>query len=110
MSATRPDTLVLQPLMEAGLDSLGAVELRNQLATAFPSIELPATLIFDHPSVAAISQFIESRHQPVQIHIDAHLNKAGVRAGRGSGDIEEQVLGIIEGMLGTAVHQDQVSL
>lgn len=47
------------PLMEAGLDSLGAVELRNALASQF-AIELPATLTFDYPSIAALSDFLAS--------------------------------------------------
>ena len=52
-----------QPLMEAGLDSLGAVELRTSLQAEF-SVELPATLVFDFPSVAAISKFIASQQSP----------------------------------------------
>ncbi len=43
-----------QPLMEAGVDSLGAVELRNALGTRF-GIELPATVTLDFPSVSALS-------------------------------------------------------
>ena len=49
----------LQPLMEAGLDSLGAVELRNALGDHF-GIPMPATLVFDHPTIAALSAFIAS--------------------------------------------------
>lgn len=46
-----------QPLMEAGLDSLGVVELRNALSTKF-AVELPATVILDFPSISALGGFI----------------------------------------------------
>jgi 3-oxoacyl-(acyl-carrier-protein) synthase/acyl carrier protein len=50
-----------QPLMEAGLDSLGAVELRDRVAAAFQA-EVPATLTFDYPSIFAMSQYISQHH------------------------------------------------
>ena len=46
-----------QPLMEAGLDSLGAVELRNALQSRF-GVQLPATAVIDYPSVDALSAFL----------------------------------------------------
>ena len=50
-----------QPLMEAGLDSLGSVELRNQLSSRF-SVELPATVTFDYPTAAAMAGLISGKH------------------------------------------------
>ena len=44
-------------IIQAGVDSLAAVELRNSLSTMF-AISLPATLIFDYPTIAAISSFV----------------------------------------------------
>jgi acyl carrier protein len=46
-----------EPLMEAGLDSLGAVELRNALGSEFRA-ELPATVTFDYPSISALAGFL----------------------------------------------------
>ncbi len=45
--------------MEAGLDSLGAVDLRNALAAQF-SVDLPTTVTFDFPTVPALARFITS--------------------------------------------------
>ena len=38
------------PLMSAGLDSLGAVELRNGISAKF-GISMPATIAFDYPTL-----------------------------------------------------------
>lgn len=43
--------------MEAGVDSLAAVELSNAVSTHF-SLEVPATLTFDYPTIAAMAAFL----------------------------------------------------
>lgn len=50
----------MQPLMEAGLDSLGQVQLRDSLASRF-QLDLPATLAFDHPTIAALAAFLQAQ-------------------------------------------------
>ncbi|MEU6731562.1 SDR family NAD(P)-dependent oxidoreductase, partial [Nonomuraea wenchangensis] len=45
---------------ELGVDSLMAVDLRNRLGRAV-GLTLPATLIFDHPSVKALTDFVLRR-------------------------------------------------
>ena len=54
LGETPPET---QPLMDAGLDSLAAVELRNMIA-AETGVAVPATVTFDHPCVANLAEFV----------------------------------------------------
>jgi NADPH:quinone reductase-like Zn-dependent oxidoreductase len=56
MSSSRPLN-VQQPLSELGLDSLMALELRNVLSRGINQ-ELPATLLFDHPTIAALADYL----------------------------------------------------
>jgi len=46
------------PLMQSGLTSNAVVLLRNELTKEFPSANMPYTLVFDYPSVNAITNFM----------------------------------------------------
>ncbi len=50
-----------RPLQEYGLDSLGSLELRNRLGR-IAGAALPATLLFNHPSIAAIAEHLAVTH------------------------------------------------
>lgn len=46
------------PLMEAGLTSNSAISMRDELSQALPGVQLPVTLVFDYPSVSAMTELI----------------------------------------------------
>eukprot|EP00438_Fugacium_kawagutii_P009335 Skav234553 [mRNA] locus=scaffold2556:424893:430656:+ [translate_table: standard] len=52
------------PLMEAGIDSLSAVEFRGKISQEFRSVRLPSTLMFDHPTLKATALYIAQQMTP----------------------------------------------
>ena len=62
-----------QPLMDAGIDSLAATELRNELQSELIDVRLPTTLVFDHPSGSAIVNFVQA-----QFNLDGSVDRRAV--------------------------------
>jgi acyl carrier protein len=66
-----------QPFKEMGFDSLDAVELRNRMNRA-SGLQLPATLMFDQPTPAAVAEYVRSQiaeHASPRAPIDDALER-----------------------------------
>ncbi|CAJ1427414.1 unnamed protein product [Effrenium voratum] len=46
------------PLMDIGINSMNAVLFRNKLGSTFEGVELPSTLVFDFPTIRAMTDLL----------------------------------------------------
>jgi acyl carrier protein len=76
------------PLMDAGMDSLSAVEFRTRLSGQLPGVKLPNTLVFDYPTVSSIVRFAFSQLAPV-----AGATSTALQRGAGS-HVQVQIQGL----------------
>ena len=59
------------PLMDAGVDSLGAVELRNTLLNAAGGRSLPSTIVFDHPTARQLTSVLQPARAASAVAVSA---------------------------------------
>ncbi|MEU1806789.1 type I polyketide synthase, partial [Streptomyces sp. NPDC019937] len=76
---------------ELGFDSLTAVSFRNRLATA-TALHLPTTLVFDHPTPAALTAFL--RGQVLGVTADEAGHNDAALAPLGAGDDPIAIVGM----------------
>jgi len=81
-----------EPLMDAGLDSLGAVELKNGLERSVGA-DLPATVVFDYPSVGALVGYIHA--QLLSVHGAAAVAEVAPAPLDVTGSVASAALGVL---------------
>ena len=81
MRTTRSVVDVDAPLMEAGVDSLGVVELSNQLQKATGCQSFPSTLILDHPTARKLANELQTDREQAVLTPITHMVMLTTRVG-----------------------------
>lgn len=79
------------PLMQAGLTSQSAVLLRNSLSKELPGASLPFTMMFDYPSINALTDFFVARSGPIEEEGPMIIYEDEAAGAKGSSSLDPQV-------------------
>ncbi|MFJ7530463.1 type I polyketide synthase [Streptomyces griseus] len=82
-----------QSFQDAGFDSLTSVELRNRLA-ALTGLRLPVTLLFDHPTPAAVAGLLHASLFPADGPLGADAPPSAETPGAGTATEPVAIVGI----------------
>jgi acyl carrier protein len=89
--------------MEAGLDSLGIVELRQSISNNF-GVELPATAMFDYPSAASLGSFVASKQR---VEAAALSSAQPSRFEHSANEFSDKISALVLQVIGTNIPRDQ---
>ena len=97
-----------EPVAQAGMDSLGAVEMSNAIVSAF-GVSLPATAVFDHPTLGHLAAFISQAQQRSATQSGAEQHQAPSSTGRPlvRGQLVAQIRALAETVTGAPVGEHQ---
>ncbi|MGW7825272.1 SDR family NAD(P)-dependent oxidoreductase, partial [Streptomyces puniciscabiei] len=82
-----------RPFSDLGFDSLTSVELRNRLSAA-TGLRLPATLVYDHPTPAALATHIRTQLPGDDIDDEDHAANSGSDSGNAFDDDAVAIVGM----------------
>ena len=89
------------PLMDAGVDSLGAVELRTQLQAAVGDSQfLSSTVVFDHPTARQLALMFEKNASPPVFVANARLRLGSIDGSVRLACVSAMLPGGARGLLG----------
>ncbi|TLS47675.1 hypothetical protein FE633_01435, partial [Streptomyces montanus] len=97
---------------DMGFDSLTAVELRNQLS-AETGVRLPSTLVFDHPTPAALTEYLASEligggeGTAAQLLVDVDRMAASVTEARLDGGVRTLLKARLKGLLAAVEGEEE---
>ncbi|MFG2557300.1 SDR family NAD(P)-dependent oxidoreductase, partial [Streptomyces sp. NPDC048581] len=82
-----------RPFSDLGFDSLTSVELRDRLGAA-TGLRLPATLVYDHPTPAALAAHIRTQLPGDDAHAEDHEANSGADSGNSIDDDAVAIVGM----------------